>query len=71
MCVYMYVYCTRVYCMSCTCSSSCYLLAVGQDLAGVVEAALSALGVWLPLPTLRVHVQDLPSAEHGDLGLGH
>jgi hypothetical protein len=48
-----------------------YLLAVGQDLVGLCEAALAALRVRLPLASLRVHVQQLTPTEHGNLRLGH
>lgn len=48
-----------------------YLLTVGQDFTGFFEATLASLRIWLPLASLKVHVQHLTATEHGNLGFCH
>lgn len=51
--------------------SDSYLLTVGLDSAGLLEAALAALRIRFPLAGLCVHVQELTATEHGNLWLCH
>lgn len=48
-----------------------YLLTVGQDFAGLFEAALAALRIRLPLASMYIHVKQLTATEHSNLWFSH